>query len=144
MLYCTLIRSKLQYASVVWNSITSHASKPECIQQKFFNLCHRHFYNRLQWNYINVLITWNSLLPSLWRCHINTLFHLMSTTIQNFSLLFWKLLVFIGKLEISKILFCLMLNWNAATVLLLDALQQLMPHIRILVYSTGLFWWVIC
>lgn len=35
MLYCTLIKSKLQYASVVWNSLTSNASTLQCIQQKF-------------------------------------------------------------------------------------------------------------
>jgi hypothetical protein len=74
MLYCTLIRSKLQYASVVRNSITSNAGKLECIQQKLFNLCHCHSFNSLQWNYIKDLITWNSLLPSLWRHHINTFF----------------------------------------------------------------------
>ena len=37
MLHSTLIRSKLQYASVVWNSVTStNTSKLECIQHKFF------------------------------------------------------------------------------------------------------------
>jgi hypothetical protein len=44
-LYITLIRFKLEYASVLWYSITStHANKLECIQQRFSALCFNRFF----------------------------------------------------------------------------------------------------
>jgi hypothetical protein len=45
-LYIILVRSKIEYASVVWNSITStDANKLERIQQRFEVLCFKRFFN---------------------------------------------------------------------------------------------------
>jgi hypothetical protein len=45
ILYFTLVRSKLEYALVVWNSITSSdANKLKRIQQKFASICFYRFF----------------------------------------------------------------------------------------------------
>jgi hypothetical protein len=56
MLYCTLIRSNLEYAFVVWNFITTtDANKLERIQQKFAALCYYRFLPQVYYTYANAL-----------------------------------------------------------------------------------------
>jgi len=56
------------------------------------------------------------------------------STIVHFFLLFCKLLAFKFLIKISDILLFLMLTLKVATVLALDALQQLTSSVRIVVY----------
>jgi hypothetical protein len=69
ILYCTLIRWKLEYTSVVWNSaMTTDANKLEHIQHKFSALYYNHFLPQVHYTYCNALeylnlhdTTWNHL-----------------------------------------------------------------------------------
>jgi hypothetical protein len=50
--YFALVSSKVEYASVVWNSITStDANKLERIQQKFTALCFKRFFLQADYCY---------------------------------------------------------------------------------------------
>jgi hypothetical protein len=75
VLYFVLVRPRLQYASVVWNSIMSSDSKQlERIQQKFASVCFYRFFPSLPYSY--VFASMKLILPwlSTWRHHLDALF----------------------------------------------------------------------
>jgi hypothetical protein len=94
VLYFTLVRSKLEYASVVCNCITStDASKLERIQQKFasvrfyrsFSLCSLYFFLEK--------LSLYSLGKR--RHHLDALFLFRSIVALNLALLSWRMLDFV-------------------------------------------------
>jgi hypothetical protein len=58
MLYFALVRCKLDYASVAWNSVAiTDSNKLERIQREFAASCHNRFFN--MWN-IAMAIYWKN------------------------------------------------------------------------------------
>jgi hypothetical protein len=75
MLYIAIIRSKLEYAAVVWNSISNTDSiKLECIQRKFAALCHNRFFQDVDYNSTNTLDKLNLQTLHVRRRQIDALF----------------------------------------------------------------------
>jgi len=91
MQYCTLVRPKLEYASVAWNTGTStDGSTIEHIQQKFLSLCH---------NYVTVIHYLKSRSFKFRGVTKYALFYLMITVAQNVDLQLWKLSVFVCQIK---------------------------------------------
>jgi hypothetical protein len=64
--YCTLIRSKLECASVVWNSITSSdTNKLESIYEKIYALCFTCYFPHVHYSYVYALGQFK--LHTLWK-----------------------------------------------------------------------------
>jgi hypothetical protein len=124
ILYCILVKPKLDCASVASNSITAtDASKLEHIQRTFISLRYRRFFSNLPYSYADVrnYLKFRTLSDS--RCHLDALFYVMFTVVQSFAVPFWKLSAFVCRIEISEILNCV-LTQTVATALLLDALRR--------------------
>jgi hypothetical protein len=75
MLYIVKIRTKLEYASAVWNSImNTDSNKLERIQRTFAALCHDRFFQDISYHYINILDELNLQTLHVRRRHIDVLF----------------------------------------------------------------------
>jgi hypothetical protein len=74
VLYSTLVRSKTEYAYVVWNSITiTDSAKLEKIQRKFVRYT-RFFNGMYDYKYEDILVRLNFLTLHLRRRHLDAIF----------------------------------------------------------------------
>jgi hypothetical protein len=73
ILYSSLVWSKLEYAWIVWNSITStDSAKLEMIQRKFAALCYTRFFSNASTSkYEDILETLNFLPLHVRRMHLD-------------------------------------------------------------------------
>lgn len=145
MLYCTLVRSKWEYASAAWNSVTStYASALEHISRKFVSLCRCRFSDS-EWNYVNVQSYFKFHSLSDWRCHLQVL---SSRNLYSDSNFCPTLLQTVGLLVPNRNLryFTLFnVTLKFATVLPLYARRQLMSSARtVICLVEGLFEWTVC
>jgi hypothetical protein len=73
--YFTLVRSRVEYASITWNALTStDASKLERIQQKFLALCRNRFFPQIHYSYVTFSDYLNFHSLCCRRCQLDVLF----------------------------------------------------------------------
>jgi hypothetical protein len=75
MLYFALVRSKLEYGSVAWNSLAiTDFNKLERVQRKCSALCHKRFFQDVEYHYDNILEKLNLQTLHIRCCHFDALF----------------------------------------------------------------------
>jgi hypothetical protein len=135
-LYITLVRSKLEYASVIWNSITStDANKLERIQQRFAALCFNIFFPQVHYCYSLALEELKLHTLRMRRHRLDALFLTKVYFVFKICILIRKLLVSEFLLGISEILHCSMSAPRVKIVPLLDVHHLLMLFAETLTYS---------
>jgi hypothetical protein len=96
MLYFALVRSKLEYASVAWNSVTiTDSNKFGRIQRKFAALCHNRFFQDMEYHFNNILKKLNLQTLHIRRPHFDALILIMSLVAINIVSLSWKQSTFV-------------------------------------------------
>jgi hypothetical protein len=123
VLYFTLFRSKLGYASVVWNSVTFDvANKLERIQQKFASVCFYRLSPHCPYSYTVALEKLRLHSSRALRHRLIFFFFLFRPLVAlNPALPSWKMLVFVSLLAMLRNSQCLALVPQIYTVLLLSA-----------------------
>lgn len=122
MLYFTLVKSKLVYAPVAWNSLTSADAiiKLEGIQRKFLTLCYNSFFSQIHYSYASPLSHLNFHTLYTTRLYVFLMF-IMDT---NFVLPYLTLLLFAFLLEILEIFLFLLFVPYVKLVPLLDVQRR--------------------
>jgi hypothetical protein len=129
-LYITLVRAKLEYASIVWNSIMStDANNLEHIQQRFVALCFNCFIPEVHYCYSLALEELKLHTLCKRRHHLSALF----LTQVYFCFKFWPSILEIVGLRVSAD--CSVSAPHVKTVPLLDVHQLLMLFAGVLTYS---------
>jgi hypothetical protein len=78
ILYFVLFRSKLEYASVAWNSVTiTDSNKLERVQRKFASFCHNWFFQDVEYHYDRILEKLNLQTLHIRRRYFDPLFLLI-------------------------------------------------------------------
>jgi hypothetical protein len=95
----------LEYASVARNSVTiTDFNKLERMQIKFAALCHKRFFQDVEYHYDIILEKLNLQTLHIRRCHFDALFLINAFLELNIAPLSWKLPAFVFQLGTYVIL----------------------------------------
>jgi hypothetical protein len=134
-LYITLVRSKLVYASVVWNSITStDANKLELIQQRFSALCFYRFFPGAHYCYSLALEELKLHTLRMRRHRLDALFLTQVYLGFKFCPSVLEIVGLRVLLDISVIFHCSMSSFHVKIIPLLDVHQLLILFAGTLTY----------
>jgi hypothetical protein len=132
----TLVRFKLEYAPVVWNSITStHANKLERIQHRFAALCFNRFFPQVNYSYSLALEKLTLHTLRMMKHHLDALFLIQVDIGSKFCPSVLEIVGLRVPSRYIRDLLCSVSAPQVKTVPLLDALQLLMLFAGTLTYS---------